>query len=465
MEWVLVSPSRRGLTVGLLLCVMAVAFEAMAVVTAMPAAAADLGDRHLYAWAFTAVMIPQMLAIVLAGRLCDRVGPTRPLLVGLAVFAVGIVVAALAPTMAVLLAGRAIQGLGGGAVNLALMVLTAVAYDPRERARIMTWYSACWMLPSFVGPAVAAWLSQTFSWHWVFWSVLPMVAIGLAFMAPTLARLADGNADAGASAASAPGPEEPPAVPTHAALGVAAGLALLQWAGQRIEVWSLLWGLAAVVLLVVFFPKLMPQGFTPVAPGLSATVMVRGLMAGGFFGMQTFLPLMLTGRGVSLMAAGAVITVGSVGWMTGSWLQARPWLRLSRNQIILAGACSLSVGLAVIAASAWLGSDGLILPAVGSIFAGTGMGLQSASTSLVAMQLSSEADLGRNTGSLQVGEASGNAIFAGAAGTIFAALSTTATDAVTFGTLMSALVAVGVLGLLSARRIGHVQNFSLRSSS
>ncbi|MFT3875474.1 MAG: MFS transporter [Propioniciclava sp.] len=452
------SSSRRGLTVGLLLCVMAVAFEAMAVVTAMPAAAADLGDLHLYAWAFTAVMIPQMVAIVLAGRLCDRIGPTRPLLVGLGIFAAGIIVAALAPSMAVLLAGRAIQGLGGGAVNLSLMVLTAVAYDPRERARIMTWYSACWMLPSFVGPAVAAWVSETFSWHWVFWSVLPMVAIGLAFMAPTLARLSPG-------ASASEGRSTPPAVPNHAALGVAAGLALLQWAGQRLEAWSLLWAVAAVVLLVVFFPRLMPQGFTPVAPGLSATVMVRGLMAGGFFGMQTFLPLMLTARGASLMAAGAVITVGSVGWMTGSWLQARPWLRLSRDQIIFAGSCGLTLGLVVIAVSAWSGSGSLILPAVGSVFAGLGMGLQSASTSLVTMQLSSEADIGRNTSSLQVGETSGNAVFAGMAGTLFAALGGRGPDAVTFGAVMTAMAVVAALGAVSARRIGHVRNFSLRSSS
>jgi len=253
----------------------------------------------------------------------------------------------------------------------------------------------------------------------------------------------------------------PPAVPTHAAFAVAVGLALLQWAGQRLEPLSLVWGLAAVALLVVWFPKLMPQGFTPVAPGLSATIMVRGLMAGSFFGMQTFLPLMLTGRGASLMMAGAAITVGSVGWMVGSWLQARPWLRRSRDQIIVAGSCSLAAGVAIVAASGWLGTGDLILPTVGSVFAGLGMGLQSASTSLVTMQLSSASDIGRNTSSLQVGETSGNAVFAGAAGTVFAALGTQATDAQTFGTLMTALAVVSGVSIAAAHRIGHVRNFSL----
>ena len=66
------------MTAGLLLCVLAVAFENQAVLTAMPAAADDLGDLHLYAWAFTAVMIPQLVAIAVAGRWCDTAGPLRP---------------------------------------------------------------------------------------------------------------------------------------------------------------------------------------------------------------------------------------------------------------------------------------------------------------------------------------------------------------------------------------------------
>ena len=119
------SRSRRTLTLGLLVCITAVAFEGMAVVTAMPAAAADLGDAELYAWAFSAVMIPQLFAIAATGRIVDRTGPVRPLLIGLFVFAAGVVVAALAPTMIVLLVGRFVQGLGGGAVNLCLLVVTA----------------------------------------------------------------------------------------------------------------------------------------------------------------------------------------------------------------------------------------------------------------------------------------------------------------------------------------------------
>lgn len=446
-----VTPSRRGLTLGLLVCVTAVAFEGMAVVTAMPAAAADLGDQELYAWAFSAVMIPQLFAIAAAGRVADRTGPVRPLLVGLGLFAVGVVVAALAPTMPILLVGRFIQGLGGGAVNLCLMVVTARAFDPAERARIMTWYSACWMMPSFVGPGIAAWVTEHLSWHWVFWLILPFVGLGLAFMASGLRQLPP-RTDADA-------PGDP--VPLHAAAAVAIGLALLQAAGQRLEWLSLVWLVVGVTLLVLNWRRLMPRGYSPAAPGLSAVVMVRLLTSGTFFGVQSFLPLMLTTRGAPLLRAGLVITLASVGWMLGSWLQARPWLRLSRDQIIIAGAVCVAAGAALVAVAAWVPASDLVLTTVGFGACGLGMGLQSASTNLATMQLSSEAELGRNTGSLQVGETAGNALFVGIAGTVFAALNPIAATEVTFGTQMTLLALVALLAIVASRRIGFVQNHSL----
>lgn len=452
MEWAIVSSTRRGLTVGLLLCVTAVAFEGMAVVTAMPAAADDLGDLHLYAWAFTAVMIPQLIAIAVAGRLCDATGPVRPFLGGLVVFAIGVVIAALAPSMLVLLVGRFVQGLGGGAVNLSLMVVTARAYDPAERARIMTWYSAAWMMPAFVGPAVAAWLTENLSWHWVFWAVLPFAAIGLVVMAPGLSAVPDGpGRDA----------EGPDPVPVHAAVAVAVGIGLLQVAGQRLEWTSLVWLALGIALLVWRFGRLMPRGFSPFAPGLGSVVMTRLVIAGTFFAVQAFLPLMLTSRGVGLLVAGTVVTVASVGWLVGSWVQARPWLTLSRDQIIVAGAASVAVGTGVVAVAAWWSAVSLPAALIGFTAVGLGMGLLSASTALATMQLSAESEIGRNTSSLQVGETAGNAVLAGAAGTVFAALSPVVPNEVTFGVLVTMLAIVALAGVASSLRIGYVENHSL----
>ena len=156
---------------------LAVAFEAYGTLTAMPDAAQDLGRLDLYAWAFTAFVIAQVFAIVLAGRLVDRIGPVLPLAAGVLIFALGLLGGGLSINMGMLLGFRALQGFGGGALNLAFMVVVAQAYGKAERAWMMSILSFCWMLPSFVGPPVSAWITTTWSWHWVFLGIVPLLVI------------------------------------------------------------------------------------------------------------------------------------------------------------------------------------------------------------------------------------------------------------------------------------------------
>ncbi len=445
------APSRRGLTVGLLLSVVAIAFEAMAVVTAMPAAAADLGDLDLYAWTFSAFMLAQTFAIVAAGQFSDRLGPRLPMVVGFLVFAVGIVISASAPTMPLLLVGRFVQGLGGGTMNLAVMVLVARVFDERERAVLMTGFSAAWMGPSFVGPPLAAWLTSVLSWHWVFWSVLPLMAVAGALIFAPLRAL------------DLPPQPDVPAAPVQLVWAglVAAGAASLQVAGQSIELWSLVWLGVGLVLLWRGLPPLLPQGFRPAGRGLAAVIVVRAFTAGAFAGGQTFLPLMFVrAEGLSLGWAGAIITIGSCGWMAGAWLQSRPWLVLRRDQIIVVGTASVLLGLVLVSVSAWLPGRLLAVAVIGWVFAGLGMGLSLASTSLVVMQLSATLELGRNTSSLQVGEALGNSIGAGIAGTLFALGLAQSNQVFGFGAPLTAMALISALGLAASLRIGAVENFS-----
>src|SRR5262245_32035550 len=115
------SGARRALTVGLLLVVSTVAFESLAVATVMPAAVEEIGGLTLYGWAFSAFLLAALLSTIAAGQEADRRGPELPFLAGVLAFGSGLVVAGLAPTMPVFIAGRALQGLGAGAI-------TAMAY-------------------------------------------------------------------------------------------------------------------------------------------------------------------------------------------------------------------------------------------------------------------------------------------------------------------------------------------------
>src|SRR5947207_15746871 len=110
------APARRGMTTGLVLTTTFIAAEALAVLTIMPQVERDLGDLSLYGWVFSGFMLASLLGTVAAGREADRVGPARPYVAGLVLFAAGLAVAGLAPSMAVLVVGRCLQGLGAGAV-------------------------------------------------------------------------------------------------------------------------------------------------------------------------------------------------------------------------------------------------------------------------------------------------------------------------------------------------------------
>jgi MFS family permease len=440
---------RRWLTVGLMLCVMAISFESYAVLTAMPAAARELGNVALYAWTFTAFVIAMTFSIVASGQFSDKYGPVQPMIWGFGIFAAGLVIAAIAPSMWVLLVGRFTQGLGAGTMNVAVMVLIARAYGEAERAKLMMWFSACWMVPAFVGPPLAGWIVQISSWHFVFWSVLPLMAVGGLLV---LRPLRDIELS----------PEEPHELKKRLMLlaaAVALGLALIQWAGQRLDLWSMLWAAAGLAAIVFGLPPLMPKTIDWTGRGIAGVVGARLFSAGAFFGAQSFLTLMLVeARGLDPVFTGVILTIGAIGWMAGALVQSQSWVPWRRDQMIIIGVSGITAGVALLAVAAFLPDSWLGLVMIAWIVAGFGMGMQNPSTSLAVMQLSDDDELGRNTSSLQVGESLGSSLFTGLAGAWFAHFHDTADLAFTFGGVMVMMVTVGLISVLMAYRIGPVRN-------
>ncbi|MDQ7993680.1 MAG: hypothetical protein AAGC63_11845, partial [Propionicimonas sp.] len=289
----------------------------------------------------------------------------------------------------------------------------------------------------------------------VFWSVLPLLALASALVLVPLVRL------------RLPVPVPPSSGagrPLAMAALIAAGAACLQWAGQHLEPWSLVWLAAGAALLVAGLPALMPAGYRPWASGLSAVVTTRAVLSGAFYGAEAFLPLMLvTTVGLSLQLAAVGVMTGSIGWTIGGWIQSQPWLRMRRDTIIVVGGAVTAAGLAGVVAGALVPGLPVWVTLLGWTVSGCGMGLAHTSTSLAVMQLSDTAALGRNTSSLQVGEALGNALLGGLAGTIYAV--TLARGDVAFAWVMATMAALLVLASLVAARIGALQNHSVELSS
>jgi MFS family permease len=441
------SPSRRRLTIGLCVNVVAIAFESIAVATAMPVAAKALDGLSYYSWSFSLFLVGMLFSTVLAGRLSDRIGPAKPLLAGLAVFAAGLILAGSAQHISQLVAGRLVQGLGSGLINTAIFVCVAQAYGDAERPKMFTYISAAWVLPAFVGPPVAAAITEHWSWHWVFLSVIPVVVAGGVMALPELRRLVREP-----SRREEPGGARP--APLWAAAVVALAAVGLQLAGQRLDWTSLALLVVTVAGLVIALPRLMPGCFSRLGRGLPAVIVVRGLLAGAFVGGEAFVPLMLVeAKDTSLVWAGAALTVGSLGWMAGSWLQSRTWLRLRRDRIITLGCASVAAGLAWVTANAVLPAAPAWWVAGGWVLAGFGMGLTTASTALAVIWLSRVTEQGRNASSLNLSDALGSAVFVGVSGTLFAALHAGGDVPFTFGAVLLAMSAVALLAVATSFRI------------
>ena len=159
------APERRALTVGIVLGVALFAFESLAVVTIAPLLVEDLGGLTLYGWVFSGFLLTSLLGAVIGGQLADTGSLARPLLLGLAVFGLGLGVSGPASTMLVLIAGRLLQGLGGGALSTVMFTAITRAYPDHERARMMALTSSAWVVPALIGPAIAGVVAETFHWR------------------------------------------------------------------------------------------------------------------------------------------------------------------------------------------------------------------------------------------------------------------------------------------------------------
>lgn len=459
--------SKKSLIVGLCAGVLAIAFEAMSVSTAMPAAAEALGQKELYAWVFSLFVIGMMTTTVIGGRICDRHGPVIPLYVGFCVFAVGLVVSGFAPSMAVLLIGRTLQGIGSGLINIGWAVVLAHAFDASERPKLMGLFSTCWVVPSFVGPPVAAWLTRTLSWHWVFFSVVPFLVVAATLCARPLAAMRKQHAHDEQG-------EQPQPVPYWAAIATGVGVAALQFAGQKfadaqgslpVTIWVAL--AIGVALLVAGVPPLLParvpradQTSTPSHRGTILAVLgSRFLIAGPFFGAQSFLPLMMVEQhGWSLLLAGGLLTIGAVGWTTASWVQSRPIAWLPRGRIIFVGNITLAIALTMLGLGASLPTMWVGVVAIGWVVAGFSMGLAVTSTSLAVINLSEPLAQGRNNAALQVSDNLGCSVLVAVAGTIYAALHPSGNLVGTYGALMFAMAVTAVVGITISYRIGTLRH-------
>src|SRR6202142_1485593 len=268
----LFSAGRRGLSIGLVLTVTLVAFESLAVATAMRIVARELGGIELYGWVFTAFVPGDLVGIVILGGVIDRGGLVRPLMIGLGLFAVGLLIGGLAPSMAVLVGARLLQGFGAGGITPVAYVAIGRALPAALRPRMFAVLSTAWVVPGIVGPAISGLIAEHASWRLVFLGLLPLVGFAALLTIPAIARVVPGAVVAKSAGATAR-----ERLPRALLLTVGAALLVVGLPSA-----TLLPGLALVGLGISVgvpaYRRLPPAGTLLARAGLPAAVLIRGLL-------------------------------------------------------------------------------------------------------------------------------------------------------------------------------------------
>jgi MFS family permease len=432
----------RGLTVGLVLNVTFVAFEALAVATIMPIVSADLGGISLYGWVFSAFLLADLVGIVLAGELADRFGPAIPFGIGLALFAVGLLIGGLAPSMLVLVVARAIQGFGAGAIPAVAYVVIGRTYPDSLRPRMFAILSTAWVVPGIAGPALAAFVAAQIGWRPVFLGLLPLVVVAGSLALRELRRVPGhpGRAARGVLLDA-----------VRVASGAAVALAGLQ---ARDVLLSPALLAAGLVVGVPALRNLVPPGTFTARPVLPAAVLSRGILTFAFFAADVFVPLTVTTiRGESVLLSGLALTAGTIAWTTGAWIQERTVFSVGAAPLVRNGFLLLAIGIGGIGVvlspgvPAWL-----CVPAWA--FAGLGIGMAYSSISLTVLRHAAAGSEGATAASMQLADILGNALGTGiGAVAVAAAVASLGSAAVGVAVIDGLAGVLAIAGIFVASRL------------
>ncbi|MDI3257611.1 MAG: MDR family MFS transporter [Kyrpidia sp.] len=376
--------NRKWVTVCLMAAMFLSAMEATIVATAMPTIAGKLGGFSQFTWVFSIFLLTQAASIPIYGKLADLYGRKPVFAAGTGLFIIGSALCGFARSMPMLIAFRAVQGLGAGAVQPIATTIIGDLYPGPERAKVQGLLSSMWAIAAIVGPALGGLLVQTIGWPWIFELNVPLGILtiaGIVLFLHERVQRKQHRIDYGGAA-------------TLFIAVTALLTALLQggvawpWNSPKIL------GLFAVFLVfLALFLWIQTKAEEPMLPltllrrPVIAAANLCALITGGIMlGASSFLPTFAQGvLGTSAILAGGTIVTVSIGWPIASTLSGRLIWRWGYRALEVAGLlfCTLSGALYLTITPDtppwYLAGCSLIL--------GVGLGLAS-TTQIVAIQTS-----------------------------------------------------------------------------
>jgi EmrB/QacA subfamily drug resistance transporter len=174
--------AKQGILLAIMMALFLGALDQTIVGTALPQIITDLSGANLYTWVVTIYLLASTVTVPIYGKLSDMYGRKPLLLTGVGLFLIGSVLAGLSQNIEQLIIFRGIQGLGAGALFPIALATIGDLYSPKERGRYQGLFGAVFGLASLIGPALGGWLTDTFSWHLIFYVNLPIGLISIAII-------------------------------------------------------------------------------------------------------------------------------------------------------------------------------------------------------------------------------------------------------------------------------------------
>src|SRR6266496_2450212 len=174
---------------GVLMVMLLASLDQTIVSTAMPRVIADLQGFDRYTWVSTAYLLTSTVMVPIYGKLSDLFGRKPIFLFGIVVFLIGSALSGASQSMNELIAFRALQGIGAGALMPIAIAVVGDLFTPRERGKWQGVTGAVWGFSAIVGPTLGGWITENTSWRWVFYVNLPIgiaALLVLIFLMPTL---------------------------------------------------------------------------------------------------------------------------------------------------------------------------------------------------------------------------------------------------------------------------------------
>ena len=403
---------------GLLLAIMLAMLDQLVVSTALPRIVGDLGGVTHLSWVVTAYVLASTVTTPLYGKLGDQYGRKRWLMIAIVIFLAGSALSGLAHSMDQLIAFRALQGLGAGGLLTGAIATIGDLVSPRERGQYMGYIMGVMTLAMIAGPLVGGYITENFSWRWIFYINMPIGGAALVYLAATmhLPRLRlKHKIDYGGA--------------ITLAIAATSLILMTTWGGTQYA-----WGSVQVIGLIVLavlstaaFLAIEARAAEPILPlgvfrnrNFSVAIAMSFLLGLALFGALTFLPLyQQTVQHLSPTTSGLMLIPMMLGSTVTALISGQVTTKTGRYKVLpIIGAGMMTIGMYLLTRIGLHTS----LVTMGIYFAviGLGMGFLMQITTLVAQNSVAPQEMGVASSARTFFQQIGGSIGVAAFGAVFA---------------------------------------------